>query len=66
MQDDTDVPVFVYSQTLGVSATIHNGVLSVQIRGTPKDFESLADLAYRGGGSVVLSVAIRDGQPIIR
>ena len=63
MNDDTDnvePPLFSYSHTLSLSASVQNGVLCVQIKGTPQDFQNLAECASRGGGVVVLSTVVQE------
>lgn len=69
MNDDTDnvkPPLFSYSHTLSLSANVQNGVLCVQIKGTPQDFQNLAECAARGGGVVVLSTAIQETSRVNR
>ena len=48
-----------FSHTLGMWAREIDGILEVQIRGTPDDFQALAELAAGSGGSVTARVRIQ-------
>jgi len=48
-----------FSQTLGMWAREIDGILEVQIQGSPDDFRALAELAAESGGSVTARVRIQ-------